>query len=142
MLSRMMRILPGPLRRMINHVGRRGLFLLFFAFLWITTGYRWTLTPPSSRYYHLLFTIASPAAWGNFIMLIGLVMAAGAVWKKLDPLSFAVSAGLAAFIGAVIALTLPDSTGWTVVATEYFYTFFVLVISGWPEAPIVKKDSG
>lgn len=142
MLSRMIRIVPRPLRKFGNHVGRRGLFLLFFAFLWMTTGYRWTFLPPSGRYYHLLFTIAPAVAWGNFIMAVAFIMALGAFFKRADPLSFAVSAGLAAFIGTAIAITLPDKTGWTIVATEYFYTFFVLVISGWPEAPVPKKDSG
>lgn len=141
MFFHMMHIVPRPLRKAMIYIGRRGLFLLFFAFLWITVGYRWTFRPPPEVYYHLLFSVAPAAFWGNFIIGIGVVMALGAFWKRADPMSFAVSAGLAAFIGTAIAVTLPDKTGWTLVATEYFYTIFVLVISGWPEAPVTKDSS-
>lgn len=141
MVSRMMKVVPRPLRKSVNHIGRRGLFLLFFAFVWVVSGYRWTFRPPPEAYYKFLFSIEPSAVWGYSIVIVGLIAALGAFWKALDPLSFALLAGLTAFIGTAVAITLPDKTGWTLVATDYFYTFFVLVISGWPEAP-VTKDSG
>lgn len=136
----------NPLVAIGLSIGRRGIFLLFFSFLWISTGYRWTEEPPISDNYLVLYKALSADAWGHVFIVTGLLMGVGAFWKKFDDVSFAVSAWLAAFLGAMILLGYlpgvpgPAETGFTVALTYFFYTIFVLVISGWPEAPRGQQE--
>lgn len=148
MVSRMMRIVPSPLRKMIIHVGRRGLFLLFFGMLWSNTGYRWTEVPPTSPAFRLLFDLFPPELWGLFLIAMALLMAAGAFWKRIEDLSYGVSTWVASFFGvmslwASIGLVQEDRiNAVTVSGIYFFYAFLVWVVSGWPESPIVKDNDG
>lgn len=133
------------LRKLWHHIGRRGTFLLFFSFLWASTGYRWTQEPPMTDNFITLYKIMPPVFWGWVFIATGIAMGIGAHWKKIDEWSFAISAFVSAFMGFMVALGYvpgvdgPAETGFTVALTYFFYTTFVLVISGWPEAPLGEK---
>lgn len=128
-----------------HHTGRRGTFLLFWSFLWISTGYRWIEEPPVSDNYISLFRTLPSEAWGWIFMATGLIMGLGAHFKKLDYISFAVSAYISAFVGTMVLLGYlpgipgPADTGFTVALTYFLYTIFVLVIAGWPEDPSQRR---
>lgn len=156
MVSRMMKLAPSPIRRFILHTGRRGLFLLFFAFLWTTTGLRWKETPPRSDSYKALYSMLPPRSWGYIFVAMAGVMALGAFVKKLEDLSYGISAWLALFLAITISISASSLHGpiatqaWTTVATYLVYAFFIWVVSGWPETPVIqvikdpapKDDSG
>lgn len=133
------------LQRLWHHTGRRGTFLLFFAFLWMSTGYRWLKEPPISDNYITLYKIMPPGAWGWVFLVTGLAMGLGAHWKRIEDFSFAISAYVSSFLGVMILLGYipgvkgPADTGFTVAMTYFLYTTFVLVIAGWPEGPLKKR---
>lgn len=137
----LMKIMPRPLRRAVAHVGRRGLFLLAWAFLWINSGVRWSVKPPITEYYDLMYRILPPPTWGYVFMLTGLVMAAGAFWKRLDPISFAFSAWIVSGLAVAVIGTGPSAAGWTVVGTYISYTVIVLVASSLPEVPAERPKA-
>lgn len=130
------------IRKLINLIGHRGVFLLFFAFLWINTGLRWIEANPNFRHnYYVLLKSAPHEVWGWCFVLTGIVMALGAFWKQLDEWSFAISAFVAGFLALSILIEYlpgvpgPAANGGSAMLTYFFYTGFVLVISSWPEPP-------
>lgn len=135
------------LRKLWHRTGRRGTFLLFFSFLWISTGWRWTEEPPPSENYATLYKVMPPEAWGWVFVGTGIVMGLGSHWKQIEYISFSVSAYLGALLGTMILLGYwpgnpgPADTGLTISLTYFLYTTFILIISGWPEAPVKPRES-
>lgn len=145
MVSLMSKLVPSPIRKLGFHIGRRGMFLLFWAFLWLSSGYRWFLETIPVNNYRLMIRMAPASQWGILFMVMAVVMALGAMWKLLDPLAFAVSAWLSSFLCAVAvigAFSLPGDSAFTagsIAFTYFLYALLVYVTSGWPEAISQKK---
>lgn len=139
------KLIPLWAHKLGMHIGRRGMFLLFWAFLWLSTGYRWFIGAVPVTNYRLMVKLASVHQWGSTFMALAAVMVVGALWKKTDPLAFALAAWLSSFLCVVTvigAFTLPgDSriTVGTIAFTYFLYALMVYVTSGWPEAASKKK---
>lgn len=130
-------------------IGRRGVFLLFWAFLWVNQGLRWTKSPLPPDLYYVLLRAAPQTFWGACFILTGIIMGLGGIWKRLEDLSFFVSAYLAGFLAAALLVEYlpgvpgPGPTGLTALITYILYIAFIYVISGWQETPvavIVKQE--
>lgn len=145
MVSLMSKLVPSPIRKLGFHIGRRGTFLLFWADLWLLSGYRWIVKPPPPDNYQLMLRMAPPAQWGILFLAIAVVTAAGAFWKFVDPLSFSLAYWVASFLGIITAvgafrLSGPAAFAAGTVAFTYFsYALLVYVTSGWPEASSKKE---
>lgn len=145
--------IPRCLKRVATHIGRRGIILLFFGFLYMTVGRGWMVAPPQeSRNYAGLLYIADFHAWGLVQLGVGILMCGGAIWKKTEAAAFGLSAALSSFFGlAALSLYLPGGlqpspSAPRLVITYFFYSIFILIVSGWPEKETVivipeQKDS-
>lgn len=140
MVSFMTRLVPSPLRRAGRHIGRRGIFLLFFSFLWMSTGFRWFVKPPPADNYTLMFRMMPPHHWGILFIVMATGMLLGALIKRLDPISYALSTWVASFLCVITTLgafSLPlasAATAGSVAFTYLLYAVLVYAVSGWPEA--------
>lgn len=131
-------------------IGRRGAFLLFWAFLWVNQGLRWTKSPLPPDLFYVLLKAAPPSFWGSCFILTGLIMGVGGIWKRLEDLSFFVSAYLAGFLAGAILIEYlwpgmpgPGATGLSALITYTLYIVFIYIISGWQETPvavIIKQE--
>lgn len=131
----------------IRWPGRRGIFLLFFGLLYMTTGQGWIYAPPTPTAavnLYVIVAILPLAFWGWVWVATGLLMLAAAAWRRLEVWAFGAAAALATFWGLgylAAAPPLGHGTGRAYVAmfTYYGFAFIFQVIAGWPEPIKIPK---
>lgn len=138
------RWIPPPIRQLGFHVGRRGMMLLFFGFLFCALGYGWmTREPLDVRNYAIMTELAPLSTWGAIQLSVGLFMCLASVWKRIESWAFALSAAFYTFIGAATAILFwpgqpdPGATALRAISIYLFYSIFILIVSGWPESTTV-----
>lgn len=140
------RWLPSWVRRTAVHIGRRGIILFFFGFLYVSAGIGWIIYPPMSPNFDPIFRIADPKFWGVAQMVVGLIMILGGLWKKVEHAAFGVSAFLPCLFGlGILTLYLPggdspDAAAPRALITYLLYSVFILIVSGWPEERQPPKE--
>lgn len=120
----------------INQIGRRGAFLLFLALLDISYGYSLFVTEAPQR----IFDLVIPwQAWGVIWMSVGFVCLTGVAMIR-DRWQFAIAAVLYSAWGAVnldLWLIQGVPRGWLSVAIWWSFAATVLLVSGWPDPPVL-----
>lgn len=130
------------IKRALHHVGRRGVVLLFFGLLWVSSGQSYLKAPPiEAANFTVVFQLMSPTILGWGMTMVGNAMLLAAFWKSLEDVAFALSAAVAAFLGlGTLAGYIPGVAGPSpsaprIIAIYATYCLLVLVVSGWPEPP-------
>jgi hypothetical protein len=132
-------------RRLCHRVGRRGIFLLFLAFLDLASAARLIWPDPqttTSVSYQYLASIVPLVAWAGLWALVAVVCAVYAFLPQ-DAVAFGMAAFLK-FLWALVylvgwlAVGVPQ--GYFSVALWAFAGLVVLVISTWPEVPYVAEE--
>lgn len=136
------------MRRVAHRVGRRGVALLFFAFLDLV--YAFSLANPPAearRTASLLFVqlIAPLWAWSILWLVVGLVCLAGA-FARQDRWAFAAAMFLKVLWGVTYLLgwvMFHLERGYVSAAIWLVFAGWIFVISTWPEPPeVVNLDDG
>lgn len=132
------RWVPKWVKRSVAHVGRRGIILAFFGLLFLTSGRGWAESPPTEpENYAALLQMASFSFWGYLQMFVGVIMVTGAVLKRAEPWAFGTSAAVSALLAIGVLMSYwigdPAPTAFRALVIYVFYTFFILIVSGWPE---------
>lgn len=124
----------------MKNVGRRGSALLFFSFL--DAFYSWSLLslPPQAKesptfqFIDRMVPIEICAAVWGFVGLICLIFA----FRRWDGIAFTLAIALFLLWGIVyVAGDVANQIyrGWVGSTIWFAFALFVLLISGWPEAP-------
>lgn len=134
------RWVPKWVKSLGARVGRRGIILLFFGFLFATVGKGWISSPPAdAANYAALLSVAPFCTWGLFQIGVGILMGVAAVCKRMDPYAFGLSAAVSSFFGLCILFlylpggATPNGAGPRLIVTYFLYSVFILIVSGWPE---------
>lgn len=127
-----------PVRWTIQHIGRRGTFLLFLSVLDISFGFSFFF-PPRELVLVASALVIPVTAWAWIWTLIGVCCAASAPFRR-DRVAFSLASALFAAwasVGLNQWLALHTPRGWLSPIIFYCFALTVLIIASWPEAPIV-----
>ncbi|WP_157253224.1 hypothetical protein [Nonomuraea typhae] len=133
-------MLRRHLHALWRRLGRRGVFLLFVAYLYtVYGGLGFLLAPPETRAnptYVWLATLFPLNVWAALWLLAGACCLVQA-WQRWDRIAYSAAAGLMAAFGAIhlvggIAGVLPR--GWVSASIWLFFAGVIALISNWPEA--------
>jgi hypothetical protein len=124
----------------LNHIGRRGAFLLLTSMVLGVFGIAVGTAPPdtaSGQYQGLAW--AAPLSWWAFTFHVGSgVCAAASVFKRAEEVAFGVAALLLLSLsGSVLAAWVLSGIPriWLLASLYAGYAGFTLLVAGWAENP-------
>ena len=124
----------------IDHVGRRGGFLLFLAILDVIYGYALIRHPLAGP--HPYYELLPPRIWAGVWIAVGLACLIQAPMRH-DKLAFVAAATLKAAWAALwvhlwIVQRFPD--GWLSMVIWAVFAATVVMVAGWPEEPPRSRE--
>jgi len=128
------------LTRAITYLGRRGASLLFFALVFVVTGWSYLNLPASfngrGTNFELMLELLPLHAWGIIWIAAGIICVFGSVIKLFDYLAFFLGSAVLTIWGfglAVLGLMNRGTHPYLGAVIYVAFAVFMIVISGWPE---------
>ena len=136
-------VLIKSIKKIFCRIGRRGRSLLFFGFLYTVMGQSYYTAPINQEktpaaydglWAHL--QVMPLSHWGVLWMVIGVACLVGAFYKRIEDISFGLTASLMTMWAAGFGFNYILGHGYrSYIAFAIYGAFaaFILLISGWPE---------